>query len=131
MMDGQVHHIPSRRLRQLERLFADMRHTHTLDDVLHLIDTGLMQSFAVNESWAVTSITVFPRKSVLEVFMVVGDDADMPELEDKVQEFARSLGVTLIRAYGREGWARRAEARGWKVGPRIYVKELSDGRWQG
>lgn len=113
-----------KRLHQLKRALREAGDTHDLTDILADIACGQMQSFVWHESWAITRIIIFPRKKVVEVFLVMGDDADMPELEAQVKRFARLEGATMIRAMGREGWARRASERGWIVGPRLYLTEV-------
>jgi hypothetical protein len=112
------------RMHQLQRALDVAGNTHSLTDILQDISVGQMQSFAQHDSWAVTRLIMCPLKRVVEVFCVVGDDADMPELEDQIRHFAKLESATMIRAMGREGWARRAPERGWKVGPRLYLTEV-------
>lgn len=112
------------RQRQLQRALRDGGGTHEVCDILAELAAGTMQSFTVNDSWAVTRLVRCPRKVVVEIFLVVGDDADMPELEAHVRGFARTQGATMLRAMGREGWARRAPERGWILGPRLYITEV-------
>ena len=113
-----------KRLDQLRKALTAAGDTHDLADILDLIETGGMQSFVWRESWAITRLVQCPRKLIVEVFLVVGDDEDMPELEGMVRRFANHHGATMIRAMGREGWARRAPERGWKVGQRLYTTEV-------
>ncbi len=113
-----------KRLHQLKRALHESGDTHDLTDVLGAIASGHMQSWVHHESWAVTRLVECPQKLVVEVFLVVGDDEDMPELEAMVRRFAKHHGATMIRAFGREGWARRAPERGWKVGLRLYTAEV-------
>jgi len=112
------------RLRQLQRALDEAGNTHNLHDILNDISTGEMQSFAENDSWAVTRVIDCPNKRIVEIFLVMGDEKDMPGLEEKVRWFAQQQGATMIRAIGREGWARRAPKRGWKVGLRLYTTEV-------
>jgi hypothetical protein len=114
----------SQHIAQVQRALAMAGNTHSLGDILELLETGEMQSFVVNDSWAVTRLVQCPRKLVVEIFLVTGADEDMPALEGRVREFARRMGATMIRALGREGWARRAPERGWTVGQRLYTTEV-------
>lgn len=113
-----------KRLHQLRRALREAGDTHDLTDILADITCGHMQSFVCHESWAITRLVLCPKKKVVEIFLVIGDDADMPELEAQVKRFARLEGATMIRAMGREGWAKRAPERGWMVGPRLYLTEV-------
>lgn len=115
---------PTQRILQLHKALKLAGNTHTLEDILDLLAAGAMQSFVENDSWALTRLVTCPRKIVVEIFLVVGDDKDMPVLEDQVKRFARLHGATMIRAMGREGWIRRAPERGWKIGPRLYLCEV-------
>lgn len=97
---------------------------YSLNDILDGISAGHFQSFAVGDSWAVTQILDFPRRRVLEIFMAVGWLGDMFELEERVEQFARQEGCTLIRAYGRKGWNRFAKSRGWDNSHTVFTKEI-------
>ena len=57
------------RLAQVEKALDRMGNTHSLPDILALIEDGAMQSFAMGPTWAITQILDFPRKRVLEIFM--------------------------------------------------------------
>lgn len=112
------------RFRHLRRALDAAGNTHDVGDILDLIRAGTMQSFVENDSWAVTRLVQCPRKAVVEIFLVVGDDADLPALETRIKRFAVANGATMLRAMGREGWAKRAPERGWTVGPRLYLTEV-------
>lgn len=115
---------PDRRV-QLQRALDDMGNTHSFEDIVALIEDGLMQSFAEGDTWAVTQIIDFPRKRVLEVFLVVGDMIDAEKLHDRVFEYAKGEGCDIVRAFGRRGFHRWAQERGWKNGQQIFIRELS------
>jgi hypothetical protein len=106
---------------KLTRVLDRMGGLYTLDDILERLGDGRMQSFAVNNSLAVTEIGVFPRARKLHVVVMVGDIADGEALHDKVLEFARKVEVPLISADGRRGWLPQAEAHGWRVKARSYL----------
>jgi hypothetical protein len=85
-----------------------------------------MQSFAVNNSWAITQIEQFPRASQLNVLALVGDLGDTEALNDQVLDFARKIGVGLVSTQGRRGWLPNGHALGWKLKTRSFLwqKEL-------
>lgn len=115
----------NKRLDQLQRVLAQMGHTHSVDDIVAMIEAGAMQSFALGETWIVTQIVDCPQKRVLEVFLVVGTLEETHALYDeKILPFAAEHGCNLIRAFARHGWRPWAEARGWRGGVQVYTKEL-------
>jgi hypothetical protein len=112
------------RYAQVEKALEFMGNTHSFPDILALIEDGQMQSFANGETWAVTQIIDFPKKRVLEVFLVTGDLANAEALHDVVIAYAKAHACDFIRAYGRDGWSSRAKERGWTAGARVYTKEV-------
>ena len=117
-------------LQQLQELLHDMGGTHSLEDLRALIDTGEMQSFVEGDTWAVTSVLNFPQAMVLDIFFIVGELKDFETLQKKIEAFARHLGVTFMRVYGRPGFEylidrrRWGPGQGWQRGPRVYTKRL-------
>jgi hypothetical protein len=114
-----------RRLRQLEKALQLMGGTHSLNDILALIETGNMQSFTHGSSWALTQVFEMPRKKVCEIFLAMGEIGELKELHAQILAFARERGCTLIRATAREGWREVARELGWpRARARLYVMEL-------
>jgi hypothetical protein len=112
------------RIEQLQQALAEMGATHPLDDIVDLIRDGHMQSFVEGETWAITQIIQFPQRKVLEIFLVVGEMPDAEKLHDQVMTFAKEHDCTLVRCFGRDGWAKWAKPRGWTNGQRVFLKEL-------
>ena len=112
--------------RKLARVLDAMGALFTLDDILTAIHEGRMQSHVVGNSWAITQIQDFPRARVLNLFAVVGDLPDIPELQRKVLGYADEVNAALVSAHGRRGWFPQAEAYGWKLKTRnwLWQKEL-------
>ena len=107
--------------RKLQRALDRQGGLYTLNDILERIAQGTMQSWVHNNSWAVTQISVYPRRRVLEIVDVVGDLGDCRILEDKLVKFANEMGVDLIAAHGRKGWTRLGHALGWKIKTTSYL----------
>jgi hypothetical protein len=118
------------RLQQLQKLLHDMGGTHSLEDIRALIENGIFQSFVEGDTWAVTTIVEFPQATVVDVFFVVGELADFEPVQKKIEGFARNIGATFLRVYGRPGFEylinRRnwSPGQGWKAGPRVFTKRL-------
>jgi hypothetical protein len=113
-----------KRREQVEQALALMGNTHSYEDILDMIDSGSMQSFSDGDTWAVTQVIDFPRKRVLEVFLVVGTLEGVTTIEPAVMDFAKHIGADIVRAFGRNGWLPASKSFGWRNGQRLYLKEL-------
>ena len=117
-------------LLQLQELLHEMGGTHTLEDIQGLIETGAFQSFVEKETWVVTTTIAFPQATVMDIFLVVGDQKDFEPLEKQIEASARDQGVTFMRVYARKGFEYLIDRRswkfgqGWRPGPRVYTKRL-------
>jgi hypothetical protein len=113
---------------KLARVLDHMGSTHLVSDILTAIDEGRMQSFVVNNSWAVTQVQDFPRARQLQLLAIVGDLADIDKLHDKILAYANAANVSLLATHGRLGWLREGSFRrfGWrlKAKSQLYQKEL-------
>lgn len=112
------------RMEQLQATLDLMGNTHSVDDIMALIDTGEMQSFSDGDTWVVTQILDFPRKRVLDLFLVVGELKGLRGLYNRVMEHAENEGCDLVRGFGRHGWEPYAKWNGFVNGQQIFVKEL-------
>lgn len=118
------------RLQELQTLLHDMGGTHTFDDIQALIESGVFQSFVANDSWAVTTVVNFPQAMVVDVFFIVGSLEDFEKLQIEIEKFAREIGATFMRVYGRPGFEYLIDRRkwkpgdGWRKGPRVYTRRL-------
>ena len=118
------------RLTQLQELLHDMGGTHSLEDIKALVENGIFQSFVEKETWVVTTLVQFPQATVMDIFFVVGEQADFAALEKQIETFARDQGVTFMRVYARKGFEYLIDRRswtfgkGWRPGPRVYTKRL-------
>jgi hypothetical protein len=107
--------------RKLERALDFQGGLYSLNDILERIADGRMQTWVENNSWAVTQISVYPQKRLLEIVAAVGDLDDCRILHDRILAFGKEMGVDLVAAYGRLGWAREAEQHGWTVKSTSYL----------
>jgi hypothetical protein len=106
---------------KLQRVLDRMGGLYLLDDILTRINDGRMQSFAANNSWAITEIQQYPRARQLQVLAIVGDIGDTAALNDKVLDFARKVDVGLVSTHGRRGWLDHGHALGWKLKSRSFL----------
>ena len=107
--------------RKLQRALDYQGGLYALPDILERISDGRMQSWVQGNSWAVTQISVYPRRRLLEIVAAVGDLRDCRILHGKILAFANAMNVDLVAAYGRRGWARDADRQGWKIKTESYL----------
>ena len=107
--------------RKLQRALDYQGGLYALPDILERIAQGVMQSWVQGNSWAVTQISIYPRRRVLEIVAAVGDLGDCRILHGKILAFASEKNVDLVAAYGRRGWARDADRNGWKIKSESYL----------
>lgn len=111
---------------KLRKALAIAGNTYTLDDILHEISEGRMQSFAEGESWAVTQIVDFPRKRYVEIVFAVGHLDELKTIYPRIEQFAREIQADGLRAFGRPGWMKQfqIDKHGWSETTRVYVREF-------
>jgi hypothetical protein len=114
--------------KKLARVLERMGSTYLVSDILSAIATGKMQSFVVNNSWAITQVQDLPRARQLTLIAIVGDLADIDALHDKILKYADQANVSLLATHGRLGWLREGSFKrlGWrlKAKSQLYQKEL-------
>jgi hypothetical protein len=114
--------------RKLARVLDRMGGLYTLNDILTAIAEGRMQSFVVNNSWAITQVQNFPRARQLQLLAYVGDLADVDALHAKILAYADEVNASLLSTYGRMGWLREGSFRrlGWRLKARsqLYQREM-------
>ena len=111
---------------KLARVLDAMGGLYTVADLLTAIGEDRMQSFAVNNSWAVTEVAAYPRARKLNILALVGDRPDLYALHDRVLGYAADNNIGLVSAYGRKGWMPDAAARGWRLKAKsfLYHKDM-------
>jgi len=111
---------------KLARVLDAMGGLYTVDDLLTRIHDQRMQSFAVNNTWAITQVNDFPRAKQLQVVAMVGDMSDFEPMHAAILDYADQNNVGLISAYGRRGWMPWALGHGWKVKAKnwLYHREM-------
>jgi hypothetical protein len=96
---------------------------YMFEDVLTNLQSGLMQSFSEGDSFIVTRITPYPRKTVLEIVLMVGTAEEILACEPRIVEFAKLQGCSAMLGYGRLGWE-SFMTDGWRKVFSFYLKEL-------
>jgi hypothetical protein len=114
--------------RKLARVLDRMGGLYTLNDILTAIAEGKMQSFVVNNSWAITEVQDFPRARQLQLLAMIGDLADLDALHAKILAYADEVNASLLSTHGRLGWLREGSFRrfGWRLKAKshLYQREM-------
>lgn len=95
---------------------------YSLDDVRTLCRQGHMQLHPGKACAVVTEVCPWPQRKGCNVIFGGGDLAELKELAEHVQQWAKSIGCDHITVLGRAGWV-RALGMGEIVGA-ISRKEL-------
>jgi hypothetical protein len=98
--------------------------THTFEDVVEGLVSGRMQLWPAERACAVTEIVIYPRKTVLHVFLAGGDMDQLFDMIDSAAEWGRGQGCTSMSLSGRLGWQRAMKPLGWKAKMVVMEKEL-------
>ena len=112
---------------KLAKALARAGGLYDLSDLLERIADGRMQAHVSRETIAVTEISVYPKRRVLTIIILVGDLEDGENLHAQVLDFARKMSCDAIVTQGRVGWARLAKSHGWETVSRnmVFRKEGS------
>jgi hypothetical protein len=112
---------------RLAKALARAGDLYSLADLLERIADGRMQAHVSRETIAVTEISVYPKRRVLTIIILVGDLDDGENLHAQVFDFARKMECDAVVAQGRVGWARLAKSHGWKTVSQnmVFRKEVS------
>jgi hypothetical protein len=108
-------------MKRLSRVLDAMGGLYTLGDILAAIDDRRMQTFVVNNTWAVTQINQYPRARTLQVVALVGDIEDRDAIQAKLIDYASEVNAGLLSAYGRLGWIPHARELGWRLKAKSYL----------
>jgi hypothetical protein len=109
--------------RRLERAL-ERDGTHTVEDVIHRVNTGEAQWWGREDGVAITELYCFPRKTYLNIWLTAGDMDACLALEPEIEVWARAKGCTELRANGRPGWTALCDRRGWQVHNHQWTRTL-------
>lgn len=99
--------------------------THTIEDVLALIESGRALLLAGERSAMVCEVATFPRMKSFHVWLAGGDLDELRNAADtQLVELARQCGCSQISITGRRGWVRALRDQGYVEKFTTVVKEL-------
>jgi len=96
---------------------------YTLDDLEAELLAGNIQGHVEGDTWAITQIQNWPRRKVVNIMFVIGSIEHAGKLEEKISEWAKEIGASLVTAVGRDGWWVH-RTPGWKIAGTLYSKEI-------
>ena len=90
-------------------------------DVLHSLITNQYHLWIIYkdekeiEAIAITEFMKYPRKTVLLINFISGDNLDdwIKELDKTLVKFSKESGCDFLEACGRAGWERKVTKLGW------------------
>lgn len=112
--------------RQIERALAFTGGTHTVDDVLEMVERGELQLWQGDDSIIVTQILTYPRLKELCFFLAAGRMAGMKSMAPIILQWGRDQHCARAVFAGRPGWARTflTQEDGWRNPMQVFEKEL-------
>lgn len=110
--------------RKVERWLRENNNCYTFEDVLEAIEKGDYQSHVFGNTWVLTSIHKWPRKTSVHIDLVVGDLYEFLDELPKLYEWAKGVGADFITGSGRPGWNVPRRFPEWRLTGYMYAKDL-------
>lgn len=88
--------------------------THNWDDVREMLITGEAQIFFNDHGAWITRICVAPRMRWLHVWLAAGQLPGVMDIQEQVEQFARTNTLARIIVTARPGWSVLASKEGWE-----------------
>lgn len=98
--------------------------THEYSDVFDAVLAGTMQLWPAPRGCAITEIVVYPRKTLLNVFLAAGELDQVTDGIEAVAAWAREQGCDGMIMSGRRGWERVLGNRGWSRLHSVMTREV-------
>jgi hypothetical protein len=109
--------------KKLVRALKQGNNLYDLNDIENALAQGSMQGHVNGDTWAVTQVHDWPHRRSVEILFVVGNLHEAVMMEEKLEDWARAIGATMITAVGREGWWNH-KTPGWKKVGVLYSKDI-------
>lgn len=98
--------------------------THTVDDVLHMLDTGEAKCWTYQDGVIITTIDEFPQEKAVHYWLAAGNLRDCLALEHVINPDSIERGCTIATVTGRKGWGPYGARTGWKLKGHLFAKRL-------
>jgi len=113
------------KLTRLEKALAYSGPTHTVADVVALINDRRARWWEAGDGMIVTEVHAFPLQKAIHYWLIAGELRDCLSLEERINAWAIGEGCTVATACGRRGWGRVAAPTGWKEWFPNFIKPLT------
>lgn len=124
LFDPRLNHLFALRTPLLKALRA-AGDTHTIQDVATGILSGHMQYWFNENAGIVTEVVLYPRKRIVNLFLVFGEMKAALALQPQIEQFARHSGCSALTSCGRHGWEKILPAEGWTRRWSVHTKALT------
>lgn len=102
--------------------------THVFDDVVHMVMNGRMRLIALENSFLLVEVLVYPQTKHLNVFLAGGDISEIAAEHEALIQHAKHLECSEMHMHGRAGWTKVMQPYGWTTGHHAMKYEVkSDG----
>ncbi len=98
---------------QLQEALARGGDTHTLEDVLDMIDRGAAQMWTADNAIIISEVHTSPRSKAVHIWLAAGKLDDVVRLSHRVMDWARDEGCDSATLTGRRGWEKALKSEGW------------------
>ena len=99
--------------------------THTVADIVKLIQERRAQLWERDDGVIVTEILEYPLVKTINYWLAAGSLPACLALQADIDEFARAEGCEIATISGRRGWGRAAAADGWRLRDYQFWKPLA------
>lgn len=124
LFDPRIEHLFAMRT-PLLRTLRMAGGTYTVGDIADGILAGKFQFWMRPNSGIVTEVIAYPRKRVLNYFLVFGELDECLSMQPEIEAFAKEHGCTAVACAGRAGWERVLPAHGWRRLWTVMAKDLA------
>ena len=100
---------------KLQKALDYAGNTHTVDDVRAAVALGDMQVWPGKRSVMITEVVQYPQVKAVRVFAGYGDMKELRQMEGPAASWATSIGCTRLEGFGRVGWLRALQDRGYQA----------------
>lgn len=100
--------------------------THSIEDIEEGIEKGQFQFWPGVNCAAITEVITYPRKRVLNFFLLGGDlDELLNDMEPVICEWAKFVGCQGVMGSGRKGFSKVLLKKGYFLGFTTMCKDLT------